>query len=169
MRMPIDKFIEMLKISKPLRVPGTGVFLSTFKREIPPMLLYHVNHNSSLHKQVVILSVVTENVPHVEEAKSLDVAALGQGVFRVTMHTGFMEIPDVPRLLKKAEAHGLVCHPKNTKYFLGRVSLVPSPHSSLMPWRRFLFSFLQRNAVSPAVYYHLPTEQVLELGVQLKF
>jgi K+ transporter len=35
--------------------------------------------------------------------------------------------------------------------------------------RRFLFSFLQRNAISPAVYFNIPPEQVLEMGVQMRF
>ena len=39
MTMSRDKFIERVAAEKPLRSPGTGIFLSTFHKEVPPMLL----------------------------------------------------------------------------------------------------------------------------------
>ena len=49
----------------PLRVPGTGVFLSRATAGIPRTLLHNLAHNHVLHQQVVLLTVVTDPVPRV--------------------------------------------------------------------------------------------------------
>ena len=48
------------------RVAGTAVFMSSGTDGMPNVLLHHVKHNKVLHQQVVLLSVVTENVPFVD-------------------------------------------------------------------------------------------------------
>jgi KUP system potassium uptake protein len=168
-RLRLDHFIERIYFQKPMRTPGAGVYLSTFRTEVPPMLAYHLNHTNSLHEQLVILSVLTADTPYVAEDKRLDVRTLGQGVYRVIAHAGFMEIPDVPALLALAAHKGLPIEPDKVKYYLGRISLVPGNEPGMHRIRRTIFSFMQRNAVSPVVYYNIPPEDVLELGVQLRF
>lgn len=169
LRLPLDRFIRRLAEDPPSRVPGAAVFLSTFRKEIPPMLLQHVNSNKALHEQVVILSITTEDVPVVPEAKRITVSSLGQGVYRVMARTGFMESPDAPALLRQAARQGLPIDVRHAKYYLGRISLVPARHPAMSPPRRALFAFLHRNATNPATYYNIPPEHVLELGVQLRF
>jgi KUP system potassium uptake protein len=46
---------------------------------------------------------------------------------------------------------------------------VPAREKGMARWRRFLFAFMQRNAVSPAIYLKIPPESVLEIGVQMEF
>jgi KUP system potassium uptake protein len=83
---------------------------------------------------------------------------------------GFMEMPDVPHIIALAREKGLDIDPEQASYFLGRISLVPAKEKRVLdPVRRFLFAFMQRNAVSPVVYYNIPPEKVLELGVQMEF
>jgi KUP system potassium uptake protein len=169
MRLPIDSFIERIRTEKPLRVPGTAVFLSTFSKEVPPMLASHVAINGSLHEKVVLLSVLTEDLPHVPADQRLEYTEVGEGLCRLIIHSGFMETPDVPEILSQASTLGLDIDPKTVRYYFGRISLVPARESHMLASRRFLFSFLQRNAISPAVYYNIPPEQVLEMGVQIRF
>lgn len=133
------------------------------------MLLQHVNSNKALHEHVVILSILTEDVPVVPEARRLSITDLGQGVYRVTALSGFMESPDAPALLRQAVRQGLPIDVRHAKYYLGRISLVPARHPAMSPLRRALFTFLHRNATNPATYYNIPPEHVLELGVQLRF
>ena len=102
MTIPKDKFIERIAAEKPLRLPGTGVFLSTFHKEVPPMLLRYLTQTSALPEKLVILSVLTADVPEVEEAERVEIHGMGHGVYRVTAHTGFMETPDVPQILAQA-------------------------------------------------------------------
>lgn len=170
LRMPVDKFVERIRTEKTMRVPGTAIFLSTFRKEIPPMLLLHHELNNSLHAQLVLLSIVTEDIPFVEPEDCMEVEDHGENVYRVTVKSGFMETPDVPHLLHNSkQIQELNIDTKNARYFIGRISLIPSGKPSYAKWRDFIFSFLQRNAISPAVYYNIPPERVLELGVQIKF
>lgn len=170
LKLRLDRFIERVYIQKPTRLPGTGVYLSTFRSEVPPMLQYQLNQTSALHETVVILSVVTRDVPVVPENERLEVRKLGQGFIRVFAYAGFMETPDIPALLAQARFAGLNVDPEKVSYFLGRISLVPAKGKRVLdPVRRVIFAFLQRNAVSPVVYYNIPPDKVLELGVQMEF
>lgn len=164
-----DKFIEKVAAEKPLRLPGTGVFLSTFHKEVPPMLLRYLIQTSALPENLVILSVLTANVPEVEENKRVEIHALGHGVYRVTAHSGFMETPDVPEILAKARRQGVNIDLDNVTYYLGRINLVPARKKNMTRWQRFLFTFMLRNAVSRSTYLNIPPAKVLEIGVQMEF
>jgi len=171
LKLRMDQFMERVYIKKPLRIPGTAVYLSTFRNEAPPMLQYLMTQTNTLHEKVVVLSVNTKDVPVVTEEERVEIRDLGQGFQRVFGNFGFMEMPDIPELLSKAKDKGLDIDPENVSYFLGRISLVPAKGKRrvLDPVRRFLFAVMQRNAVSPVVYYNIPPEKVLELGVQMYF
>jgi KUP system potassium uptake protein len=169
MQMRIDNFIRLISTNKPVRLPGTAVFLSTFQTEVPPMLQYHLNHIGALHEKVIILSILTADIPEVPDREKLDIRSLGQGVYRVTAQTGFMETPDVPALLALAKFKIPALDPESTVYYLGRISLVPAKERSMDPIRRFLFFFMHRNAVSPVIYYNIPPDKILELGIQLEW
>lgn len=169
MQMRIDSFIRLISTDKPVRLPGTAVFLSTFQTEVPPMLQYHLNHIGALHEKVLILSILTTDLPEVRDQDKLDIRNLGQGVYRVTAQTGFMETPDVPALLGLAKFKIPDVDPESTVYYLGKISLVPARERSMDPIRRFLFFFMHRNALSPSIYYNIPPEKVLELGIQLEW
>ena len=169
MTLPKEKFVERIAAEKPLRIPGTGVFLSTFHKEVPPMLLHYVNQTKAAHEKVVILSVLTADVPEVEPSKRLEAHGLGHGVYRITGHYGFMETPDVPQILVQSRAHGVHIDLDNVTYYMGRITLVPAWKKTLPKWRRFLFTFMLRNAVSRATYLGIPPSKVIEIGVQMEF
>jgi KUP system potassium uptake protein len=58
--------------------------------------------------------------------------------------------------------------PSDASYFLGKESVVVKPGSGLSAWRSRLFSFLHRNSSSAAVQFSLPSDQVLEIGIQVR-
>ena len=165
----IDSFVRLITTSNPVRLPGTAVFLSTFQTEVPPMLQYHLNHIGALHEKILILSILTTDIPEVRDQDKLEIRNLGQGLYRVTAQTGFMETPDVPALLTLAKFKIPDLDLESTVYYLGRMSLVPAKEKIMDPIRRFLFLFMHRNAVSPVIYYNIPPDKILELGVQLEF
>ena len=69
-----------------------------------------------------------------------------------------------------AEEHGLHAPPKETSYYLGRERLIPVKHGVKMPkWRKGLFAFMARNAVSATEYFQIPPNRVVELGAQIEF
>lgn len=167
--LPKEKFIARIAAEQPLRLPGTGIFLSTFHKEVPPMLLHYLTQIKALHERLLILSILTSDVPEVAANERLEIHDLGHGVYRVICHTGFMETPDVPQLLAQARHHGLNIDLDNLTYYLGRITLVPARKKTMPRWRRFLFIFMLRNAVSGATYLNIPPGKVLEIGVQMEF
>jgi KUP system potassium uptake protein len=164
-----DQFVERVAAEKPIRLPGTGVFLSTFQKEVPPMLLRYLTQTSALPEKLIILSILTSDVPEVDKDRRVETHALGHGVYRVTAHIGFMETPDVPEILLQANRHSINIDLDKVTYYLGRITLIPSHKKHFNKWQRFLFAFMLRNAVSRSTYLNIPPAKVLEIGVQMEF
>ena len=168
MTIPKDQFIEKIAAEKPIRLPGTGVFLSTFHKEVPPMLLRYLIQTCALPQHLVILSVLTSDVPEVDEDRRAEIHVLGHGVYRVTVHNGFMETPDVPAILQ-AQRRKMNIDLDQVTYYLGRITLVPARKKNINKFQRFLFTFMLRNAVSRSTYLNIPPAKVLEIGIQMEF
>jgi KUP system potassium uptake protein len=166
--MPETLFLEDLAEMPMHRVRGTAVFMSSTPDGIPNVLLHHVKHNQVLHKQVVILSVITAPSPWVAGNRALEVRDLGQGFFRVVARCGFMQSPDVPRLLARCAKHDLVVDDATTTFYLGRQTLITTGKVTMARWRKGLFSFLGRNARPPTAFFNLPPNRVVELGLQIE-
>jgi KUP system potassium uptake protein len=167
--LPLDIFLRDPALSSVPRVPGTAVFLTGDATGVPVALLHNLKHNHVLHERVALLTLVTDQVPHVGSERRLEIQNLGSGFHRLVGRFGFMEDPNVPELLKLAEAHGFKTALAETTFFLGRETLVPTLHSRLSFWRKALFSFLSRNAQSATAFFRLPPNRVVELGEQIEF
>jgi KUP system potassium uptake protein len=166
--VPDDLFLMDLAANPLPRVPGTAVFMASSGDGIPNVLLHHVKHNKVLHKQVVLLSVHTENVPFVPSQKSIDVREMGEGFFRVSARSGFMQTPDVPKFLSRCASRGIDWREADTTYYMGRQTLLTSGKIRMARWRKILFSFLSRNARPPTAFFQLPPNRVVELGLQIE-
>ena len=75
--IPDDLFLADIASTPLPRVSGTAVFMTSATDGIPNVLLHHVKHNKVLHKQVVLLSIITENVPFAVGNSALAVRELG--------------------------------------------------------------------------------------------
>ncbi|MBA3818191.1 MAG: potassium transporter Kup [Deltaproteobacteria bacterium] len=166
--IPDDLFLADIAETQIPRVSGTAVFMSSGADGMPNVLLHHVKHNKVLHKQVVLLSVMTENVPFAVGSSALHVRELGQGFYRVVARVGFMQQPNVPRILARCEKHGLSATRSDTTYYLGRQSLLTTGKSRVARWRKVLFAFLAHNSRSPTSFFNLPPNRVVELGLQIE-
>jgi KUP system potassium uptake protein len=167
--MPIDLLLDDIGRRHVHRVNGTAVFMTSDAQGAPVVLLHHLKHNQALHRQVVLLSVQSAEVPEVDDAHRVHVAALDHGFYRVTARYGFMETPDVPEILRMSAPHGLLTTPQETSYYLGRERLLPTGRSAMARWRRKLFVFMARNARSATEFFGIPPNRVVELGTQIEF
>jgi KUP system potassium uptake protein len=168
--LPLELFLSSLAEHKPVRVPGTAVFMTSDPQGAPLVLLHHLKHNKVLHENVVILSIKTEQVPTVPDAERLDVQCLPERFGRIRARYGFMETPNVPKLLEAAAEHGIVANPADTTYYLGRERLIFDPQRrGLANWRKHLFIFMSRNSRSATEFFQIPSNRVVELGAQLEF
>jgi KUP system potassium uptake protein len=182
--LPIDMFMADVARRPPVRVPGTAIFLTSALDIAPPVLLHHLKHNKVLHQRVILLSIVTEEVPQVPAAERLECRDLGAGCWRVVGHYGFMESPDVPALLTQMGESDAPGSPgavflTQTSFYLARETLIATPRAQIpkrLPgdprpmsyWRRRLFVIMTRNARSAAAFFGLPPNRVVELGAQIQ-
>jgi len=166
--LPIDLFLADVGKGRVQRVPGTAVFMYGNRDGTPPALLHSLKHYKVLHERVVLLSVETQEVPHVDDAERMEVAELGHGFHRIVLSYGFMEDPDVPDALSRVRVEGLDLRPAHTTYFLGRETLIPSKKPGMMMWREQLFAVMSRNARTATSFFGLPPNRVVELGAQIE-
>jgi KUP system potassium uptake protein len=165
--LPLDVFAKSAHGSA-ARVPGTAIFMASSNAGVPSALLHNIKHNKVLHERVVVLTVEVQDVPFVEEADRITVAALGEGFFRMTMRYGFMEETDIPGALAGTTLCGGPFELMKTSFFLSRQTLLASDVPGMALWRERLFSWMMRNASSAMEFFRLPTNRVVELGSQLK-
>lgn len=166
---PLDDFISRIERQGLHRIAGTAVFLSALRMDTPYLLRRLADRTGVLQKNVVIVTVLTEEVPRVPAARRLTVAQLAPGFYRVFVHYGFMQTPHVPVALRLAEEAGLPVDIDTAVFFLGRVKLVPTVKNFGMSlWMKRLFALMSHNAQTAADFYDLPPEQVIELGIQVE-
>jgi KUP system potassium uptake protein len=167
----LKSFLASLFLEPPHRAPGTAVFLTATPDFVPHALVHNLNHNNVLHERVVFLTVAIRDVPWVPFSDCASVELLGHDCYRITLHFGFMNQPDVPMALAELpEKSGLEFDMMRTSFFLSRESVisVASIHSGMAPWRERLFATMTRNAASPAEYFNIPPNRVIEIGAQIQ-
>jgi len=166
--LPLPIFISSIRVQPPHRVEGTAVFLTARPDAVPHALLHNMLHNQVLHRQVVLLTVVSEDRPRVPEQERFEVEAYGDGFFRVLLHFGFMDEPDVPQALRMCHLDELDFSPMRTTYFLSRETVIASRLEGMARWRGALFAFLLKNANGNLRFFNLPLNRVIELGTQVE-
>jgi KUP system potassium uptake protein len=161
---PLTEFLETLDSKDIVRIPGTAIFLSSNPDSTPFVLSTQARRIRALREHLVLLTVTTEHVPFVDTTDRLSVEDVGKGVFRVIVRSGFMEKPDVPRLLTKA---GLPVSLDDATYFLGRETFLVGKGGKMGVFSEGLFAFLSKNARSPTSWFSIPPDQVIEMGMQM--
>ncbi len=165
--LDLQPFIDGLDPATAHRATRTAVYPVADPSTVPQALLHNLKHNEVLHERNVILTVVFHEVPWVPMNERVQVEPLGHGFWRVTLHFGFMNTPDVPKALTLTESHGLRVPVFETSYFLSRETVVPTPGSGMTAWREHLFAAMSRNAGGVVDYFRLPGNAVVELGTRV--
>lgn len=165
----LEEFLAEIAANPPHRVPGSAVFMTGGQIGTPPMLLHHLAHNQVLHEQVVLLTIVTEEVPRVPAAERIEVTLLPSGFARLIVHYGYMQSPNVPVALRECEPFGLQVDIERTTFYLGRETLIPTREIKGMAfWREKLFTLMSRNSQQATAFFNIPPERVVELGQQVE-
>jgi KUP system potassium uptake protein len=165
-RVPIQGFFEML--GDVPRVSGTAIYLSADPESVPTTLLHNLKHNKVLHERTLFITLINEDVPRIPDADRTEVTVIEpKRLYRVALHYGFMEDPDVLRGLALLERHGLKFELMDTTFFLGKSTIALATKRGFFTWRRSLFKWMQRNSPSAAEYFRLPPDRVIELGTRV--
>ena len=165
--VPLEGLMRSLERSKPQRVPGTAVFMTTTPDSAPAALLHHLKHSKVLHEKNVVLTIRSANVPRVPLDEQLQVERVSEALVRITATVGYMQTTDVPRLLLAARKFGLSFDILQTSFFLSRFNLKSGARNPLQAWQNALFILLTRTANDATDFLRIPPGRVVWLGGQL--
>jgi KUP system potassium uptake protein len=173
---PLPEFVERIRAEEVTRVPGIGIFPHPTKETTPLALRANLDHNHVVHEHVVIVSAVSENIPHVVEDRIRvdDLGYRDDGIVHVTVRYGFQDEQDIPAALREAASGDgsrgteLDIDPDRASYFLSRVTLRLTHDPDMRMWRKRLFLGLANNAANPAEYFGLPEARTVVMGSQVE-
>ena len=172
---PLDEFLDGLAAKKPppIRLPMVGVFLCRDKGTTPLALRAEVEHTNTLPEKVVIVSVDTISIPHVETPDRCAVEVIGHGLFKVvhlTARFGYHDELSIPDALVLARKQGLLARNldlEHARYFVSRITITPTETPATKRWRNSLFIGMARNAASAVEHFGLPGDRTVILGSQV--
>ena len=167
--LPIADFVQSLEHGGPVRVKGTAIFMTSEWEGTPVVLLHHLKHNKVLHEKVILLSVVSRQVPEVPSAERITMEPLAHGLYRVKAAYGFMETPNVEDIRARLGEAGIKTKRMDTTYYLGREQIIATDSRGMSRWRKQIFAIMARNSRSATQYFGIPPNRVVELGTQIEF
>jgi KUP system potassium uptake protein len=171
LRQPEEDLIETAVSKCHTRLPGTAVFLASAPNGVPLALTQFVKHNHVLHQRVVLVTVVIEESPRIDDDNKTEVIEIIEGITRVILHYGFMQYPTIYDGLRLACDQGKLpgIDLTDVTYYIGRETIIPSDQiAGMWVWRETVFAFLQRNAERTAAFFGVPTGQVVEFGTEIE-
>jgi len=165
------EFIERIKADPPHRIPGTAVVLGRMAQGVPLPLTHNLKVNRALHERLHLVAVEMTETPRVADEDRVKVTPISEDITRVELRFGFKEKPAVPEGLKVALARGQIfeCQLSQVVYFTGHETIIPTRRQTGMArWRKAIFAIMHRNAQRPGAYFHIPSAQVMEIGVEFE-
>ena len=166
--IPVPEFMAGIAEKNIPRVPGTAVFLTRTERDTPPVMVWHVKHNRALHKHLFALRVEIMSVPWVSSRNRIGIEQVAPDFWRAEARFGFMERPHIPELLTTSRSLGCTVDLDDVTYYVGRETVVPREDGKGLPaWHERIFVVMERNAVHVSDFFHLPSDQVVEIGRQV--
>jgi KUP system potassium uptake protein len=150
----------------PARAPGTAVFLASSSEGLPRALWHNLRYNNVIHEQVILVTIMTEEIPRVSRDRRLEITEVLPGIVRIVARSGFMETPNITTVLHEASKYGVRYNPADTTFFVGNESVFFGK-SPLKEWEKRLFAFLLRNSRRAASFYRVPENRLVEFGARI--
>jgi K+ transporter len=151
-----------------VRVPGSAVFMVATPKGTPLALLHHLKANKCLQKTVVLLTILTEEVPAVDDEERMTLESLGEGVWRAVVRYGYMESPDVAKMVERIKGQGVPLNLVATTFYFNREMILTGGDARMFNWQKSLYAFLSRNASPVKDYYRILPTQIIEIGLPVQ-
>jgi KUP system potassium uptake protein len=164
-----DEFFRRLKQDHVPRVPGTAVFLTRVATTTPFLIVEHVAQMRAMYETAIALTVKFDYIPRVAPRDRIELAKLADGFWHITVHFGFVQIPDIPAALRQAKDRGCPINLEDAIYFGARDAVVCSKRRSwLVHVGLRLFTLMFRNSVRAVDLFKIPPEKFVEIGRQIE-
>lgn len=161
----VDAFFAQLQQKTVPRVAGAAVFLTRTQNNIPPVMRWHVARNRALQQDVLSLTIDILNVPYVGEEQRIRVEQRAPGYWHGVAQYGFMEHPDIPRLLQGVSEINALFATDDATWYVGHETIVAGEgEAGMAAWQRHIFAFMKRNCTHVINHYHLPSDRVVEIS-----
>lgn len=166
--LPLDLFINNVS-SNAHTVMGTAVFMTASQTVVPHALLHNLKHNKILHETNILMTVITEDIPYVDEETRITVERINERFYRLVARYGFKEQPNAP----VAVEHGLKLlelpfDMMIISFFVSRERIFHTVGTGMAPWREKLFISMSRNTSAVSDFFQIPTNRVVEMGSQIE-
>ncbi|MCK7450262.1 potassium transporter Kup [Enterobacter chengduensis] len=165
MGVSVDAFFAQLQQKTVPRVAGSAIFLTRTQNNIPPVMRWHVARNRALQQDVLSLTIDILNVPYVGEEQRIRVELRAPGYWHGVAQYGFMEHPDIPRLLQGVSEVNAIFATDDATWYVGHETIVAGEgDEGMAAWQRHIFAFMKRNCTHVINHYHLPSDRVVEIS-----
>ena len=155
------------------RVPGCAVFLSRGEGSTPLALRANVEHNHTLHKHTVVLTLESLRTPRTDDETRVTVDDLGfsdDGITHVTARVGYLEKMSLPAVLRRAREIGLEggeADVDEASYFVSAPELRVTDALGMAKWRKHLFVATTRLTSDPVEFFDLPRGNTVVMGAEI--
>ncbi|MGA8278217.1 MAG: potassium transporter Kup [Rhodanobacteraceae bacterium] len=164
----LDTFIGRIKSEGVSRIAGTGVFFTGRLVQAPPALQKLVQHTRVLYETVILVTVIVEQIPKVGKEERLELSEVSDGFYRLVLHYGFMQGPNIPSELAGLKDHGLALDLDQIHYIVGQIDMLAGrKQKGMARWRDRLFVWMARNTHDTTAAYHIPAAQSMTVGMQV--
>ncbi len=166
--LPLDLFINNVS-SNAHTVTGTAVFMTASQTVVPHALLHNLKHNKILHETNVLMTVITEDVPYVDDETRITIERINDRFYRLVARYGFKEQPNVPEAVEHGlKLVGLPFDMMMISFFVSRERILHTVGDGMSPWREKLFISMSRNTSAVSDFFQIPTNRVVEMGSQIE-
>jgi KUP system potassium uptake protein len=125
---------------------------------VPVVLRAYLKRHGTVAKNLLLLTIDQQRLPVVQPEDRYDITNLGANVWVIVAHFGFMQKPDVPRILQEVNTHPELCHLDLSlaNIEIGEEEILVDPET---PWFRKLwvraFAFQLKLSVPAHRYFGL--------------
>jgi len=161
----MDTFIAQQEAKAIQRICGVAVFFTGRLDNTPPALQQFIHRTGMLHECVILITVIIELVPKIDQKERIELTRLDAGFVRILLHYGYMQGINVPSDLALCTELGLPLDLSSLNYFVGNVNLLPdSKQNGMVSWRDRLFARMVINTQDATASYQLPYMQTMNIG-----
>ena len=157
------------------RIPGTAIYIGHHHDLTPLALNATFEELHELPEKVIIVTVEVTPTSHIAEHKRIILDDLGQsddGIGHVSLFYGYHDTINIPEVLRQVKRYNnqpdYDLDLDNAAYFISQGRVVFSNRHNLSLWRKHLYSFMARNALSTSDFYKLPISRTEEMQPFIK-